>query len=447
MSISSTRIKARLKSYASAKRTELANADFRSISEIKEYLNEVFKQYSDYMSRLNRLAKEFNKQTAAPDDDLDGMFYDSSNRGKSGRGYTSSPDANDHITVEIAPHDFTVLKKHFLNIENLSLRMDNLDTILAMLRTNFREDSDSKKLLTQTEALKTKIESGVAKAYNFMDKIASGLEPKYFKQTVESIISVVEQRLGGEYESGHEMVYLVPLEKKDSTEKAPQYDLEFVHYFGMEGAHPSFKYTGHEDVNNSSQTSYLIFVGVVDMESMQLSMYVTYADTFIPPHKVIFGRNNFSNAKTGVTKALAVLSLNFFSSALERPALPETQQNIKKALSYESFNKYISSLSVNDEVITIVFKPSIASKHQADDLANKITASLYNILRTATKKDARIKYRTFEGDTGYSGEFYLDLPSTKDLQRQRLDSGAINALRKILPLSDEEIRRLVQEHN
>lgn len=456
MAINSARIKSRLKALTVVKRTEFAMADFRSLTEVKLFLTEVNNQYETYMKKLNVLSSVFDRhkrgtQVAAPNEEseLEGFTYRAGR--KTSVNQRNSSDINGGpLSVTIGQHDFKTLHNHFKNISDLSTKEENLDTILAMLNTNFRDDVDAQKLIKYAESLRAKVATGVAKAYSFMDKVANGLEPDIFKDIVEGIISGVEKQIAGEYENAHEMVYLVPLEKKGSTPKNPQYDLEFVHYFGMENAHPSFKESGVEPTSGYSNdnTAYLIFVGVVDMESSLLSMYVTYADTFIPPHKVIFGRNGFSNIKSGLTKALTVLNLNYFSTMVERPPLPETKQRIKESLKYSSFSKMISGLEVQDEKLILTFKSTINDKEKADNLANKIVVDLYSIFRSSAKQDLRIKYSTNESDEGaWQAEFYLDLPNQKDLKAERIDTGMVEALRKILPISDAEIRRLVQEKN
>ncbi len=451
MAINSLRIKSRLKALTLAKRTEFAMADFRSLTEVSVFLGEVNNYYENYMKKLNTLSAAFkyHKQVAAGDDELEGFSYRAGSKGLLDSKRNSAGGDSSPVSVIIGSHDFKTLQKHFHNISDLSTKQENLDTILAMLKTNFRDDEDSQKLVKYTEQLKLKLDSGIGKAYSFMDKVATGLEPDVFKDTVEGIISGVEKQIAGEYENAHEMVYVIPLEKKDSNTKNPKYDLEFVHYFGMENAHPSFKEAGDNvSSHGSDNTSYLIFVGVVDMESHLLSMYVTYADSFIPPHKVIFGRNGFNSVKSGLVKALTVLNLNYFSTVIERPPLPESKQNIKNALKYSSFSKMISTLEVSDEKLILTFKDSIDSKLKADSLANKIVVDLYSIFRASAKKDVRIKYATSETDDGsWSAEFYLDLPNQKDLKNERVDSGMIESLRKILPISDAEIRRLIQESN
>lgn len=472
--IKSLQIKQRIKNLAGADSMEVALADFRSLEEINEYLNTVEKNFQSFSDSFDSIRNLFIKKSAqnrigkmpwkkntvesAPlVEDKDDLFsFDAEKVKKHIEKYGERPTKDQQkwintldregttkqvIPVKIIPHDYNTLKKNFLEIDKWEEQLDSLDSVVAMLATRFKNHPEGRIIKKRTEKLIDDINKKVDKAYLFLEKTARKIAPPVFIDTVEKITEKLDKQFKGKlFEDSGESLYLTAVEKKVAGARKPKYDLKFVLYYRMENLKDE---SGAHDTD-----AVLIYVGVVDMDNLNMTMYVTFANDFITPSKVSFGRNLFVDAPSGYKKSLSLISANFDLHEIEKGPLPETRKNIKEFIKESDYKSYISGAEVDEkeEKIVVNFNNKVGDKNFRDVYAG-LAKELLMLFKALTKSRINLRMRPINADKKNKGvEYFITVPHGS-VKGERLDKLAMEQLKRVIPLTEDEIRTIIRMKN
>lgn len=467
MAIKAVRIKKRLTNLASNGRvTEVAVADFRSLEEIRVFLFQIAKDLVDYENRVKSLKELFlklnitnrinkRKETAAGSN----FSFDAENVDQQIEKYgdqridqrllkvfdpgIASDDKK--IPVKILPHDYQALRKNFMGVEDWYSKLESLSVIQALLHTNFKGAKDVSQLNGMTDAFKKRIEKANAAAYAFLEKHAKKLAPAYYTDIVTEVVDKLEENYLGEYfEDIQVKTYLTADEKEvevesksGKTKKITKYDLKFITYV---------KLVNLQDESGSiADEAYLMYLASVNMDTMKMTMYVTFANRFVSPLKVLYGRSIFHNVDSAWAHTSSILSTQFGLRKITQNPWPQTPKKMGDLVSNTNYGNSVSDVSINDqEELIIQFKPDVNSESKAATVGDKIRQEIQLYLTALVKKRVPTQMRIDTSEGRWEAAISLG-GSNLLLRDEKAERLLFDKLRRMgIPLTEKEIRSFIR---
>lgn len=493
MAIKSLKIKRRMQNLATARTTEVAVADFRSLEEIKEYLKALSSEFVGFEKRVNSLKEFFLKHNAqrrinktlqvlqkqrkedmqaasvkkgketAMDFDAEKFMkqYEKYGPGATGldpqmlKTFDSTSDIDDkkRVPVHIGSHDYQLIRKNFMGVEDWEEKLESLDVITALLKTKFKSVPGASAVQKMIDVMYGKIDTTCQKAYKFLEKVAKQLAPAAFTDTLYSTLEKLEEKYEGKYFDSLDepKIYLTADErtiKKTVTTKSGKtkevedvrYDLKFVAYV---------KLNELQDSSGSYEKDvYLIYIAVVDMERMMMTMFVTFSERFISPQRVKYGRQVFWNEDSCWRSTLATLVSGVGLKELKRMPWPEEKKGqYKQVIQQGKYGQFVSYISVDEnEELVIDFNEKIKSQAQAKEIGDKIRQDIQLTLIAMTKQRVGTNFYISEpsgDDDTYKAHISLEVP-VGYVRDEKVERKIFERLQRLgIPITDEVYRQLV----
>jgi len=473
MAIKSLQIKNRISSLANSKDTsKVVLAEFRSPEEVMEYIKSVNKSVDGFLSKIKTLKDLFtkysaksriskrpwtrDKQTAGSKFkkigmsfnseekfDLDSIKRQSTTTVKDPRKPAGSSKIT-NITLKMLPTDLQKLNTKTVELSDMYQHLEKLDSILASLSAGkyeyqVKQTLTTTALMKEANAVRKKTQSAIDAAEKFLSGVAKKNAPEIFTDTVEKCVNIVLDKYSDHYTDFTENLYLTTVESTPPGAKKKKYDLKFVHYLNVE----------LENDEIAAEDVFLVYTGIVDMDRQTLTMYVTFYNSFVPPDKVEFGRNLFSNANEAAAKSLALLATNAFEAELETVPLPQTNKKLIDALKKHPWIGMVSNIKVSNENIYVKYKSDV-KRVEIPPLEKQIVRDVAVLLYSLVpdKQKPKVKVKTYSsGSRGHVSKIYLGIPTDKEGREGRIDALLLQKLRELFPFTDDQVRQIVRMVN
>ncbi len=402
----------RLRELADSNSTDVTNYSFRTLEEIKQFLNGIDQNSKDKIRQLNQLKKNFEAAASR-------IVIESQRKYKKGDVKKDKPEF---------VFDTTKLQKSYDIIDKIHDQVESLDSMINNLTLNFKGQAGSGTLINQTKALRARLQGELDKAYTFLTSTAVKHEPSRFVKIVTSILDEILDTFKNSYAKYKQTVYITPYFRGGEQLVLFSRYVEFINFQNDEGiVYPKV---------------YLVFNCLMNSEGA-LEYSVNSFRDFSPPGRGTVGAD-FTTLEEGRIKSYIELEHYNFITQMERTAIPSTQKELD-AINWGVRKEWIKSVKLDNDAIDVKF----TSKVKADD-RDKATAQLLLDLKTffATRIKAKVVPKPYKDGNTYGVDFLLTMPDTRNDKRQmRLDSHALQYLQDKLSLSPSQAAGLVKALN
>lgn len=399
---------------ADANSDKVSGFNFRSDEEVKVFLDEMDRKLDGINERLKTYEKQFSSAASIKID-----------RGRGGGTFKPGSKGDVYTLPEpVAVTNIKSLKNNFDIVRVLNEQLEVLDTMEAQAAVHFKGERGVE-LPKTIAATKKKYEAKLKEALKFLSKVAEKHEPTEFSDMIETIMNHFKDNFVGSFSSADQQVFVTAEEDRASGDDK----LVFTHYVRFfDLRNESMEYTYPEYA--------VVFTGVIVPGGNDLQMYVNTLHKFRAPGSFKYG-HAFKDAKSGVRELNALFETDDFVDMMDRHPVPLSNSDIN--ISKLSSKDVIDDLSIENDLITVVFKKEVTKK-TVNEAVKKVFGDLRNLIGSRTK--AQIKYKPAQVDNQqrYFTVFSLILPkNTKSLTVNDL-----HELQLKLGFDDEDRKRIVR---
>lgn len=371
--------------------TDVTSYNFRSLEEIKEYVNQVMKSAQDDIKDINDFKKLFEpaafrklqmdyivaaiklkqskKVVKAPAKPaivkpLKGITTITQDSNAPVRTPKAKVKEGEAIPVEFVGIEGKDLEKKFKAMDSLSTKIKSLDGLLVKIA--YEHHDDPKMTGEITRYIKTKreaLQKELVAAYAFLETTAKKTEPKQFKLPVKHIIEKVTETFKDSFDSTTQYVYVTPKAVVDAGKK----NVLFVynHYLEIK----NFKM----DNGDVYPKYFIVFTGIVNPVTKKMEMFFSTFTTYPQPgsFKPV---HEFTKESNGLRDLYIALDQENFSTFIERVPLEVTGPQLKK-MKWNVPKGMIRSVTTELNIITFSLDPKL-SKEAALNVRDVLSADL-----------------------------------------------------------------------
>lgn len=320
------------------------------------------------------------------------------------------------------------LKDSYALVNELSNKLDILDTLEQQVMHNFRGDRATK-LPIEIKKTRTAYEKQLNAAMVILKKIAKEHEPKKFAQLVEGISNYFHDGFQNKFTKAESHLFVTNQDFKGTDgEKHPH--LVFNHYL-------QFTNLQNDHLEYVFPTYIIAYTAVVNAAG-GMRMYVTSQHKFRAPGTFKLG-HEFKDMKSGVHALSAQFESDDFIDMLDRQPIPVTEDQID--LHKFASKEFIKDKKIANHTLTFMFNSKVNIKNVLQ-VAGKVGADVRALLSGKVKANLRTKII----DKTKGIEFIVTLPSNVNTQKF-LTAEKIDRLKEDLDFDDRDIGKLMQLFN
>lgn len=392
---------------------------FRSLQEVKRYLDEQTKQLNEEFQVIDHNIKRLTAM-AVPSEiralEIKVMDFSGGDSGGKRRRTIST----DFPVVEVP--DKANLTKNYRHAEKLSQQYRALVQSENEVRMTFRDATNSNflKLMSTFTKLKSDLEKKLRELFVALNKVAEGHAPKEYKKFLAGLVEELNENQHIECSSISSFTYVGLTKDTD--------DLIFAGYIVLKDA--------ISDEAKQVPHLYIAIRWIVSGESAgDVDVFVEH--DFVEPGLLTGGLvvENLREAVKAITNQLA---LEGFSSQIGNLPISMHFKDPSR-LNREALNPrgLVISLKVSEN--TMVFHLKRASKEEVDEIANQLYGELKTMLKS--KRNAKMRMRVSPNNDFV--EFFV---SNLD-QSNGITPHDLEFLKEKYRLSDQVLRKVANEIN
>lgn len=397
-------------------KSELAEAPFRSLQEVDDYLKKNVKQKLD---ELDALLRQYQLQFSRTEVKSAFEFrIGPSPANKTPGGKTFKVEKLDKIVIP----KLTAMRQHFSVVEELSDQVDSLDTYYNAIAIKFKGVRGAADTLKNIRAMQRSAETKLDKALAFLKTIGDKYAPTQFKALVEKTMSVVED--GIDYKDYSNSLYASETDKEQ---------LSFTYYVKIRGL--------MDDTGSVYPYFFLVFTCVLkqsdEKNKLQPMYWVTVMHEFSPPGKFIKGRQVGSAAEAATALGMLLDLENIGSTVGLMPHNLDPSKLVPGKFKEASL---ITKIDVDTSSLTFHLL-----KGTKGDVFNAVVQSLYLSVKGMMSHipKAKIKAKLDRSEGNPTVKFSL----TNLAQSDKISTSDIDFLQEHFNLDDAKIRKIVQVIN
>lgn len=399
--------------------TDVTLYNFRSLEEVKEYVNQLMKSADQDIKDINDFKRIFASEAERS------LKVQAIKAAVTKiRTIKTEPDAKpakvklkegEKVPVEFIAPPAKDLEKKFEALTRLQTKIESLDTIIYKVASEHHDDPKmtgeiSRYLKTRRE----KLQKAQKEAYAFLENVAKKTEPKQFRLLVRHLVNKVVTTYEDSFDSYKEFVYLSP--RKTSDEGKTQVLFVYNHYLEL----TNFV----NDLDQVSPKFYIVFTGEVNPTSNQMAFYFStlkhYAapGSFVPEHP-------FTKEAKGWEALQISLEAENYSTFIERVPLDLTKRELEKT-KWSVPKGLIRGMGVEQNVITFSLSPQVRDKTQALNIADVLNRELIEKVVPVTKGHVARRVYKQKGTNVWVVDFVVLNPSRQHLKDIRLNQEQVD---------------------
>lgn len=395
--------------------TEVADGPFRSLTEVDRYLEAVKQSLQDKENLVRQYQAQFARaETAA------GIEFVINREGKGSKPKGGGARIGlDKIKVP----KLDVLKKNFSVIEELSDKVDMLDSLYNSVAVNFKGVRGALDTLAKIKDMKKSADAKMSAALKFLNTVGSKYVPTEFKQMVEATIAYISPFLT--FKKNETLIYAY---------ETPDEHMAFSVYIKL--------YNLEDDEGSQYPEFYIVFTCILkpSLQSGKVDAhyYVTAMHDFQAPGKYLLGKEINDPAKASAALGL-MLEMENVSTAIG--VLPHGLD--PKKLSKNQFNvgSRVANIEVAPNTITFEMLKNV-TQSEATDAARSLFMDMKGILGRLKKAKMKAKISKEEG------RYVIRFTLTNLARESQININDIDFLKEQFPqLDDRKILQVVKVIN
>jgi hypothetical protein len=403
-----------IRKFSLLKTSEIAEAPFRSLQEVEDYLNQQVKKTLDELdSLLRQYQLQFSRiETKSA---LEFRINRTGDPKKSGGGGKFSIDKIDKIVVP----NLKALRQQFDVVDNISDQVESLEALFNNVSVQFRGTRGLDATLKNIKSMHRAAQAKMDKALTFLGKVGSKYEPTPFRELVNATMQLVAPNL--DFKDGSSLLYAH--ENREGF-------MTFTHYVKLRGLRDS------ED--GVYPQFFLVFTCILKHSDQKTKVmphyYVTVMHEFSAPGKFGLGRQVDSPQKAATALSL-MLELENVGNAIG--TLPHNLDPNKVTPSKFSVGSKVAKITVDTSSFAFELLASIK-----EDEAKKIATTIYTELKgmLAHIKRAQLKAKVVKEGGRYTIRYTLTNLAPSD----KVSTQDVDWLKEHFGLEDDKLRRVVQ---
>lgn len=429
--------------------TELADAPFRSLVEVDRYLDKMKDQLKDMDSMLRLYQGQFARaQRGGPMTAAD-LTFKMGDDPKSGSSPKIISDKIDKIVVP----KLEVLKNNFTVVDQISEKIQELETIEATVAVQMKGMRGQPETLKAIKSMRAQAEAQMQRALDYLSDIGAKHAPTPFKDLLAAVSSKLHEDL--QYEGVKTSLYCTEGSRDFTTTKIKHGDTTWnpntkVSVKEKDGSAPVLTFTFYAELKNLTEENgdiypkiYIVFTCeladiAAEKTKHSLEFYVTVMHDFQTPGKFHPGRR-IHTPKEALFEIGNLLSLENISHAIG--TLPHNLHVLDKKFLKEGAGENVYSIDIDPASFTFWFIKG-TSKKNAETLRNSIYPQVKALLQGI--RNAQVKMRPVEDSDGRLGVKYSLINLAKDGQ---LNVHDLDELRNSFKLRDDQVRDIVRVIN
>jgi hypothetical protein len=393
--------------------SEIAEAPFRSLQEIDDYLDEQVKKKLD---ELDALIRQYQLQFSR--NEVKSALEFKIGRGANRTDQTTKEFKVERLTKVVIPK-LDTLRQNFKVVDELSDQVDAMETLYNKTMLDCGGMRGLADVLKKIKAMQKSAEVKMDKALVFLRTVGEKYSPTPFKELVQATMTTVAAGLN--FKSFDQFIY--GYETKDQN-------MAFTYYVQLKGL--------TDEQGEIYPSFFLVFTCVLKQSEERAKVtpnyYVTVMHEFATPGKYMLGKQ-VGSASQAATALGVLLDLENISSAIG--TLPHNLDPKKVSKNKFSPASKIEKLEVSPDAFTFTMVPAVKQ-----DEFNKIMVILYKEMKSMWShiKKARIRVKPSMEGVKHVVRFTLTTPAgTGKVSVQDVDF-----LKEHFDMSDDKIRKVVQ---
>lgn len=396
--------------------TEVADGPFRSLTEVERYLGAVKVNLTELESLLRQLQTQFAKNETATIEFV--VNRDDKLKPKGGSG------SGNRITLDkVVVPKLDSLRKNFSIVEELSDKVEMLDSLYNSVAVNFKDVRGSKDTLNNIKAMQKSAKAKMDEALKFLNTVGSKYVPTEFKELIETTIGYVSPNLT--FKSHETLIYAY---------ETNEGHVAFSVYIKLKGL--------IDDEGHQYPEFYIVFTCILKPSSergkVDAHYYVTVMQDFSAPGKYLLGKEVDSPAKAASALGL-MLEMENISTAIG--VLPHNLDPKKLKKDKFSIGSRIAKIEVDPNAISFHMLKGV-SKVGVEEAAKALYMEMKGML--AHIKKAKLKVRIGQDE----GRFVIRFTLTNLAREDQVSINDIDFLKEHFPqLDDTKLRQVVKVIN
>lgn len=404
-----------IRKFSVLKTSEIAEAPFRSLQEIEEYLQT---QVKEKLDELDALLRQYQLQFSRSEVKANGFsFKINKDPGKQPKRGKFNVDQIDKVVIP----DPKKLRQQFELVDEYTDMVESLETTYNMATLKWAKARGSQDTIKKIKDMHRQAKMKVDKALQFLERVAMKHEPAAFKILVEQTMELVQKELA--FSDSDSKLYVT--ENKEGH-------LTFTHYVCLVGL--------VDDTGSAYPEFYLVFTCILrpseDKKKVQPVYYVTVMHEFVPPTRIdLLGRE-----VDGPQRAAAMLHMQLELENVSNSigTLPHNIDPSKITKDKFSVGNLISEIKVTPNQFRFEFLTSVGEAK-----ARAAGATIYQELKASFL--THLKSVKMKGRMAEEGNRFVAVFSITDLPKgDKVSTTDLDFLQNYFGLSDVKLRRIVQ---
>lgn len=393
--------------------TEIASAQFRSLSDAERYLKKIQEEIKDAGSLLRNYEAQFARVERQPILAADLTFKINSDPEKKAKL------VGDKIDKVVIPK-LDILKKNFDVVDTLAEKVRDLEAMEANISVNFKGVRGQQEMLKAIRSTKAAAETQMSKALDYLKTVGEKHAPTSFKEFLKTMGARLRQDL--DFERSTMTVY---------AWQTPANEQAFTVYFEMKNL--------TDETGDTYAKFFIVFTCVLapisgDKTQLSVEYYVTVMHDFESPGKFHVGRRVF-NVKEALTEIGHLLSIENISNAIG--TLPHNLHKVDKEFLKAGAGARVKDIDIDPSSLTFWFVKDVKI-NEAKSLMNTMYVDVKGLLSHI--RNAQVKMRMLEEDGRLGAKFSLiNMAKEGQLNVQDLDW-----LKDTFKLRDDQLRDVVK---
>lgn len=397
--------------------TEIASAQFRSLSDAERQLKKIQDELKDVGALLRSYEAQFARVERQPILAADLTFKVNSDPEKKGGKIVT-----DKIDKVMIPK-LDVLKKNFEVVDVLAEKIRDLEAMEANVSVNFKGVRGQQEMLKAIRATKAGVETQMKNALSYLETVGQKHAPSGFKDLLKSVSARLTQDI--DFEKSTLSVY---------AWQTPSDEQAFTVYIELKNL--------TDDTGDVYPKFYIVFTCVLapvsgDKTQLSVEYYVTVLHDFEAPGKYHAGRRVF-NVKEAMNEIGHLLSMENISNAIG--TLPHNLHKVDKEFLKAGAGARVKDIEVDPSSLTFWFVKDV-KQTEAKSLMNTMFVDVKGLLSHI--RGAQVKMRMLE-EEGRLGVRFSIISMAKEGQ---LNAQDLDWLRENFKLRDDQIRDIVKVVN
>jgi hypothetical protein len=400
--------------------SELAEAPFRSLQEVDEYLQN---QVKEKLDELDGLLRQFQLQFSRTAVKSATEFRINKDTLKDGK--IVNPKAPGRFKAmkldKVSMPDMKGLAESFKVVEELGDKLEELDTLYNSISLKFKGVRGLDVTLKGIKEMKTQAQAKLTKALEFLKKVGQDHAPAPFVTLVEEAMTKI--LLGIEYAKISQSVYAYGNDKGGFT---------FCYYV---------EFTGLRDQDGGVFPKfYVVFTCVMsamatDKDKLDIKYYATTMHSFESPGKYDMGKrvDDADRAAQAVSIFLDLENIGTNFGTLPHGLSPDEWTKSKFAM-VQAVDKVV----VDETSFTFVFDKNIAE----DDFKNA-TLALYKEMRKVFSHINKAKIKVFQSPAGKTPK-QVKFALTNLAEGDKVSVNDLDFLRDNLRVDEDKLRKITK---